>query len=536
MSSPRLCHGGIVADEMGLGKTLTALALIASTREEAVIFGERASAETQPSHAKTTLIVFPAVLRHEWESQIRTHFEPQALHVYSFHGPNKHTNVRDLATFDIVLISYDTLRNEIVLDSNRQFSQQTFSRVNWFRIILDEAHKIGSKSTKKMNAICTLQSQRRWCLTGTPIQNKIEDLGILYQFLRVAPFDDPRVFSRHIAKPLDVRKPEGQNAREAREKLRLLLNATVLRRTKKKVHLNLAPRTDQICYGCFTPSERHFYETCKEVSIKLLKLGLPNATSLGIILRLRQICNHKALLPKDFSHRLELYMNWKGHPAQAQEWTDTVTGGDLAAPELDIPESDTLQEPSDEHELLNPRNTSTKVKLLIERLLQTEFESKLAEHPIKSVVFSCWTTMLDVIELALKAEGIQYLRLDGKTSSNQRGAIIDAFQNGSDASVFLISINSGCTGLTLTAASRVHIMEPQWNPMVECQALDRVHRIGQDQDVVTIRYVMKDTIEESIHSYQRRKLDLINYTLEDKAISKDALLAYLTGHHDLFDS
>ncbi|KAF8475099.1 SNF2 family N-terminal domain-containing protein [Kalaharituber pfeilii] len=244
----------------------------------------------------------------QWESQIREHFEPGTLSFHCYYG-GQNTDSAALVKFDIVLVSYETLRNRIHKDPKQQ---QLFSGVHWFRIILDEAHKLGGHSTQKNKAICTLEADRRWCLSGTPIQNSVNDFGILYQFLRAAPFHDLRVFSKHIGKPLDIKKAESEKKNEAREKLRLLLNSTLLRRTKRKVQLQLelAPKIEQVCYGQLSSSEQQLYDACREFSIKLLEHGLPNATSLDVILRLRQICNHgSALLRGHFSQQLQQYIN-----------------------------------------------------------------------------------------------------------------------------------------------------------------------------------------------------------------------------------
>ncbi|KAL2044993.1 hypothetical protein N7G274_002768 [Stereocaulon virgatum] len=134
-------------------------------------------------------------------------------------------------------------------------------------------------------------------------------------------------------------------------------------------------------------------------------------------------------------------------------------------------------------------------------------------HCIYRVVFSCWTKMLDLIGQGLSAAKIRYERLDGKMTTPQRHTAIQSFRNDPNCTVFLATIGSAGVGIDLTAACRVHLMEPQWNPMAEEQALDRVHRIGQTQPVTATRYIVSESVEEYVVSLQKTKLDLIQQSL-----------------------
>ncbi|KAG9648699.1 hypothetical protein KCU69_g17340, partial [Aureobasidium melanogenum] len=169
----------------------------------------------------------------------------------------------------------------------------------------------------------------------------------------------------------------------------------------------------------------------------------------------------------------------------------------------------------------------TKVKALIEDLQRHAEKSKglieLGEPPIRSVVFSGWTAYLDLIEIALKDNNIGFLRLDGKLSVSARTAVLDRFKTDPSISVCLVSIKAGGQGLNFTAANNVFMMEPQFNPGVEMQAIDRVHRLGQKRDVVIRRFIMANSFEEKIVELQKKKIELANLaTGQGKVVKQDA--------------
>ena len=158
----------------------------------------------------------------------------------------------------------------------------------------------------------------------------------------------------------------------------------------------------------------------------------------------------------------------------------------------------------------------TKVKALLESLREAELESKdlpSGQQPIKSVVFSGWTANLDLIQIALENEGIKYARLDGKMSRKNRNISLDAFRDDPTVCVILISITAGGLGLNLTSGSRVFVMEPQFNPAAEAQAVDRVHRLGQKRDVKISRFIMENSFEEKMLELQRKKQNLADLSM-----------------------
>jgi SNF2 family DNA or RNA helicase len=172
-------------------------------------------------------------------------------------------------------------------------------------------------------------------------------------------------------------------------------------------------------------------------------------------------------------------------------------------------------------DLSNYNGPHTKTKALIHDLLASkqESEQKPDEAPIKSVVFSGWTAHLDLIQLALQDNGLNYVRLDGKMSRTARAAAMDNFREDPSIHVILVSITAGGLGLNLTAANKVYVMEPQYNPAAEAQAVDRVHRLGQKREVITVRYIMSDSFEEKMLELQEKKKKLASLSM-DSDVSK----------------
>jgi SNF2 family DNA or RNA helicase len=276
-----------------------------------------------------------------------------------------------------------------------------------------------------------------------------------------------RSFQERWARPIDAGVP-GVAAG-----LRAKIRPFVLRRMKKDVAPELPPRADAVLYCELEESERNVYEAVRAAARKDVVARLAEGSSvlaaLEALLRLRQAACHPALIP-----------------------------GQTAL-------------------------TSSKIERLIESL------EDAAADGHKALVFSQWTSLLDLVEPHLKTAGIAFTRLDGST--RDRGAVVADFQREEGPPVMLISLKAGGTGLNLTAADHVFLLDPWWNPAVEDQAEGRAHRIGQERPVMVYRLVAKDTVEEGILALQQRKRNLAEAALgeADQAggITRDDLLALL---------
>ncbi|KAF8544842.1 SNF2 family N-terminal domain-containing protein [Trichophaea hybrida] len=622
--------GGILADMMGLGKTLQILSLIVATQAESHAFSKRpkpraqAVKDNEPKppimNAKTTLLISPLSTISNWEEQIQTHVQEGTLNYHLYHGSRRETNPKVLAEYDLVITTYQVIAsewNKHMKDKEGYFSP--LQQMNFFRIVLDEAHMIREQSTLQSKAVIALHAQRRWAVTGTPVQNRLDDLAALTKFLRVKPFDEKNAFHQYIAAPLKSANDDSFLA------LRLLVDSITLRRQKDKIAL--PPRRDQIVYLNFSQLEQEIYDATAKQSSKRVDMvakqghmgGKNYVHILQMILRLRLICAHGRELLGDedvadlagltssnainvdelddtdsatnlsskqayqiFSLMKETNEDIcsacakkavgddKGKEKEGGEkdkpktttsigfltpcahmlckdcvptYTARISGHfqpgmratcpicglynrisffELKADELLLHETGAAGRPTKKKEF-RYRGPSTKVKALMQAVIKSR-QQGTPEDPIKSVVFSGWTSHLDLIERAFVDNEIRYVRLDGSQTRIQRNAAIAEFRDDLAVEVILVSLMAGGLGhvfLNLTAACRVYVMEPQWNPAAEAQAIDRIHRLGQKKPVITVRYIMAGSFEEKILEIQKKKTDLANMTMaQGKKLSR----------------
>ncbi|OCB87871.1 hypothetical protein A7U60_g5006 [Sanghuangporus baumii] len=635
------------------------------------------------------------------------HKKGDPLKVYVYHGNMRRPDAKFLADFDAVITTYATLASEFskqtrsisILEgddegtesgdandssvaeydeSGNQIVQipqakpkQSLKRkkqaglfsdvveatsplqsVYWFRVVLDEAHSIKETSTVASRASCDLQADRRLCLTGTPVQNKLDDVYALIKFLRLNPFEDKNVWQEFIGVPVKFGQPIGV------ARLQTVMKSITLRRTKEskaengRTILNLPPRRDELRLLKFDEEEQRVYdEFYKESSDEFKQLSHKNEVMknyVGIlqkILRLRQICDHFELVEgKDLSDSEKKFKETVGaisrdgiNVARANtvfsiirdsgtaqcvecgcelgtpadtghaglddetpagkrgrksknssrvptrqsspivyrpvltrcqhlfclgcfqsstfpDWPEVSNGEPRSCPvcqsllrTLDAVEvnpdcttAETLPKKVARRERrlkgVNLENfrPSTKVKALlgdliafsrmnpysanfdpnsIEIQMVDEKGNIIGDNIVKTVVFSQWTTMLDKVEDALEAAGICYERLDGTMKRDERTRAMEALKNEPACEVLLVSLKAGGVGLNLTAAQRVYLMDPYWNPAVENQAVDRIHRLGQRKPVTTVKLIIENTIEARLLEVQKKKTELAKMTL-----------------------
>lgn len=423
--------GALLADDMGLGKTLQALC----------------------SFRGRTLVVAPTSVLPNWAAEIAK-FRP-SLTVSVYHGPG-----RALDDSDITITTYALLR----LDADK------LSVTPWDTLVLDESQAIKNPESQVARAAYEIPAHWRIAMTGTPVENRLDDLWSQFHFLSRGFLGGRTDFQKRFVKPIS-----GGNA-ETAAALRSRIRPFVLRRLKREVAKELPPRTDVTLYCELRPEERAAYDTIRAATqddiAKRLGAGDSVLKILEALLRLRQAACHPGLLP-----------------------------GQTDAPPPD----------------------SSKLALLAETI-----DACVAEGH-KALVFSQWTGLLDLVEPVLRQLNVPFNRLDGST--RDRGKVVDEFQNPDGPPVMLISLRAGGTGLNLTAADHVFLLDPWWNPAVEDQAADRAHRIGQENPVFVHRLVAKETVEERILALQERKRQLAEATVGDAAqgaaITRDELLALL---------
>ncbi|KAH6629586.1 DNA repair protein rad5 [Boeremia exigua] len=610
------CRGGILADEMGLGKTLSILSLVA---DESSIADSRDFATKKPPriqvgtpaiqpvfNSRATLLVCPLSTMTNWKEQMKDHFPAgSALKWTRYHGSERFDmKASELADNDIVVTTYHIIAKDM-LDKRR-----ALPHINWFRIVLDEAHTIRNP-TAQSRATIALPGQRRWAVTGTPVQNRLEDLGALFSFIQLKPFDRTYGFNLYILSPFKAADPE------VVPKLQLLVSTVTIRRTKEIIKNEVPARLDMTVRLKFSRPEQQLYDWFEKDTQRKVnavtsgeKLGGNSyARILTAILNLRLICAHgRDLLNEDAlrttdgmtsDQPMEIDDEEEEAPSltrqQAYEMLDMLgqTSADLCAychksvfNDVDTDDEDEDGEPPNLighmtscYHVVCPKHTKRlrtdfinnkldngmvkchfcedKVKQSLFELNRSDYQDfcderekmrrdpKLSkkintyagphtktlallndlaefhlwsennpdERPIKSVVFSTWTTHLDLIEIALKNHSHVYVRLDGRMTREARDKSMRVFREDPSVRVMLVSIGAGGLGLNLTTANKVYMMEPQFNPAAEAQAVDRVHRLGQDREVTIKRFIMEHSFEEKMLELQNKKKALADITM-----------------------
>ncbi|KAK4164641.1 SNF2 family N-terminal domain-containing protein [Cladorrhinum sp. PSN259] len=559
---PPAFKGGLLADRMGLGKTLAVLALIAHDTGPSL----------EPSTPRsTTLIVVPPTLIHSWEEQIKLHYRDGIMRSRRHHGNQRLSSTEEIESHDIILCSYPTLAREWRLNG----AHSVLFQHSWHRVILDEAHQIKNTASFTAKATFALNSERRWAVTATPIQNRLTELASLFQFIRVFPYSDKTVFDKHISNLWAIGQPE-----EALSRLKKLLGYVMLRRSAEAI--TLPPRSDKRVTLQLDANEREQYDNAKQQAIRRLddvffcdnaKLGYINA--LSKINTLRLICNLGQLNDEMANTTERPNEECQNAFSRSMAWDlQTATAMLHELPELGIPytcanckfsieaaqaeinaqsvvltqclslwcstcvsDNGSVDSTADSYCACQPpcphvRLTFSTLKGLggsppcmqssigmgwypakIRALLA---DLKTINADIKSIIFSFWKSTLDLIKTTLAENGISFVQIDGTVSNKNRPGILDKFRQESNCRVLLLSLSCGAVGLNLTAASRVYLMEPQWNPAIEEQALARVHRLGQTREVTTIRFVIDNTIEEFVLDLQEKKRDFSNILFSGK--------------------
>ncbi|KAK3028560.1 hypothetical protein RJ639_039082 [Escallonia herrerae] len=499
--------------------------------------------------SRTTLIVCPPAVFSSWITQLEQHTRRGKLSMYMYYG-ERTQDVEELKKYDIVLTTYSTLGAE------EQWLGSPMKNIEWRRVILDEAHVIRNANTQQSRAVTSLSAKRRWVVTGTPIQNGSCDLYSLMSFLRFEPFCTRDYWNRLVQRPLI------QGDEKGLLRLQVLMGAISLRRNKDNTLIGLPPRTVETCYVDLSVEERELYDQMEGEAKKFVQVYFSAdrvtsnlSTLLSIILRLRQICTNLALCPLDLrasipSSNIEDVSN---NPELLKKMVSLLQDGEdfdcpiCISPPTNIiitccahifcrscilktlrrskpccplcrrplSESDIFSSPPETSNVDNTGSLSSAISSKVAALLKLLSASRDQSPEKKSIVFSQFTRMLILLEEPLSAAGFKTLRLDGSMNAKQRAQVIDEFGVSAPdgPTIMLASLKASSTGINLTAASNVYLMEPWWNPAVEQQAMDRVHRIGQKEDVKIVRMIARNSIDERILELQERKKKLAREAL-----------------------
>ena len=639
------CLGGVLADEMGLGKTIEMLSLIhshTSPEQQAAVQAAKGdssvnslprlpktSSQVEPAPA-TTLVVAPMSLLAQWASEAEKASKAGTLKTLVYYGSDKNANLSTLCCAanaatapNVIITSYGVVLSEFnsvaSMGGNRGSHGGLFS-LDYWRIILDEAHMIKNRQSKTAKACYELAATHRWVLTGTPIVNRLEDLFSLVRFLRVEPWSNFSFWKTFITTPFE----KGDFVR-ALDVVQTVLEPLVLRRTKDmktpsgEALVHLPPKTIDIEKVELSGPERevynHIYARAKRTFAANVEAGTlmkSYTTIFAQILRLRQSCCHPILTSNksivaeeedaanaadiangladdmDLGALIERFQANDGEKdassfgahvlKQIQDEADmecpicseepmeeqAVTGcwhsackkclldyiehqsakGKLPRcfncrepinardvfevirhdSDDDVEDSsaalasamDVGEEEEDLYGSTQPPKPKAATRISLRRVnalssakittLLTQLKRLRKQEPqAKSVVFSQFTSFLDLLAPALTSASIPWLRFDGATSQKDRARILTEFAARPKGCVLLLSLRAGGVGLNLTCAKRVFMMDPWWSFAVEAQAIDRVHRMGQTEEVRVVRFVVGESIEEKMLRVQERK-------------------------------
>lgn len=667
------CLGGILADEMGLGKTIEMLALIhthpspAQHAATAALSSSRAidSVAALPRLPKSpsaierapaiTLVVAPMSLLAQWASEAEKASRANTLKVLVYYGTEKSVNLRTLCCAanaasapHLIITSYGVVLSEFnavaSMGGHRGSHGGLFSLEYW-RVILDEAHTIKNRSSKTAKACCELAATHRWALTGTPIVNRLEDLFSLVRFLRVEPWSNFSFWKTFITVPFE----KGDFVR-ALDVVQTVLEPLVLRRTKDmktpagEALVPLPPRTITIERVELSVPERevydHIFARAKRTFAQNVEAGTlmkSYTTIFAQILRLRQCCCHPILtrnkaivaeeeaaeaavdlangladdmdlsaliakfqaeegeqdaskfgahvleqireqaamecpicseepmeeqavaagcwhsacrkclldyiehqsskgeLPRCFNCREAINARDvfevirhddededEGEAGEAGEVDDVVDVPTAVNDRMDVageagedlygstqppspPPSTTAHAGAKPATRISLRRVNQLSSSKIAALLSSLRQQRRSQPRLKTVIFSQFTSFLDLLAPALSAAHIPHLRFDGRMSQAERARALARFAHAPRFTVLLLSLRAGGVGLNLTCATRVYVMDPWWSFAVEAQAIDRVHRMGQTEAVEVVRFVVAASIEEKMLRVQERK-------------------------------
>ena len=423
---------GFLADDMGLGKTAQTIAHILVEKESGRL-------------DRPALIVVPTSLVSNWTSELGK-FAP-SLRLTVLHGLDRHERRNQLNGLHVVITTYTVLARDIA----------EMTEIPWHVVVLDEAQAIKSPDAKATRAVCQLNTRHRICLSGTPIENNLEELWSQFAFLMPGLLGDRRSFAKRFRTPIEKKADPLRRLQLVRR-----IKPFILRRTKGEVATELPPKHTILRRITLAPAQRELYETIRATlydrvreQVALHSLAKSRIVVLDALLKLRQACCDPRLVKLPSARAVE---------------------------------------------------SSSKLDDLLEMMTEMLSEGR------RILLFSQFTSMLDLIRPRLAEAGIRFAELRGST--RDRAEPVRMFEAG-EVPVFLISLKAGGRGLNLVSADTVIHYDPWWNPAVEDQASDRAHRIGQTKSVFVYKMIAADTVEERIIELQERKAVLARIAFDN---------------------
>lgn len=513
-------RGGILAHEMGLGKTITMLTHMSS------------------SVTGLNLVICPKSVLMNWlrEATVKGFYSED--HVFVYYGLNRKSLELE-SHVRLVLTTFDIVRTESTFKKTSLLYTTT-----WTRIVLDEAHRIAERNSKTSKSISQLKGYNRWCLTGTPYKNGLSDIVALCKFLKIQPYSKATWWKHNAHNECSLKQWRLSHLH-----------------IRQKSASFLPPMDVKNCFLDSTPLEQWIQDTVRATQLPSENRGKLQEFELLKILRMRQAAVHPLLFLPDDARQYLLqqepctipgHCSACGKPAQEEKEECVENVGHLEEdfPSLLPPPDTEMEEEGDNPYPWSIKNGGTTLALTCERhalctkcscnslicptCLMERYTAEKEESPwshstktekvlqivkkgYKTVIFSQWTSCLDLLAHMCQQYEVPVLRFDGNVSSlDERNNVIDQFAKQEDVRVLLTSLGAGAEGIDLTCATTVILVEPSWNRAIEKQAIDRVHRLGQQCPTRVYKLTLKNSIENWISELQHLKQQELDFYLNGK--------------------
>lgn len=504
--------GAILADEMGLGKTIQAITYLTLLKH----------LEDDPG---PHLIVCPASVLENWERELKKWCP--SFSVLLYHGAARSAYSRELSSlakaglpppFNVILVCYSLFERHSMQQKD---DRKILKSWRWSCVLMDEAHALKDKNSYRWKNLMSVarSANQRLMLTGTPLQNDLHELWSLLAFMMPDVFETGDV---------DLKKLFNSEDRDLISRMKSILGPFILRRLKYDVMQQLVPKIQQVEYVEMEKQQHDAYNAAIEeyraaTQARVLKFSeddsnnavgiLPQRQISNYFVQFRKIANHPLLVRRIYTDEDVVRFAKKLHPQGVFGFECTlhrVTEELKSYNDFSIHRLLLYHGVADSKGLLSDEQVMISAKCrALSKLLPS-----LKQNGHRVLIFSQWTSMLDILEWTLDVIGVTYRRLDGSTAVTERQTIVDTFNN--DTSIFacLLSTRAGGQGLNLIGADTVVIHDMDFNPQIDRQAEDRCHRIGQTKPVTIYRLVTKDTVDENVYEIAKRKLVLDAAVLE----------------------
>lgn len=501
--------GGFVFDEVGLGKTLTTLALVLARPRDPV---ELAQAAPDLVKSRGTLVVCPASVIMQWKEQVDAHIAPNTLKVNAYQGTKREKEIARLADHDLVLTTFAHLRDPASL----------LHQIEWHRVVVDEAHVLNGGSNQAIRAI-ELAARNRWCLTGTPVRQRIEDMVYQMKFLKVPHINEYDILSNMpFALSWPVRHFEILHKFSVQGDVMPRIS---VRHTKAVIEAQLPALTIEDVAVEFSAGERQIYDPlAREMYQEFLRAKEEGRSILAALRPMRLLCAGGTFTAETLHLRGgKIRVGAAGaEPALAEDEECSICLDVLDEPVRThcnhvfckecILESLQRQKACplcravlQENQLVyvgepagEVRTTGAKIEALLDQICTLPEGSK-------AIVFTEFTKTLEAVRIALAGSGVSYATLTGGMSVQERDREVRRFHREAACCVMILTHRAGSVGVNLTAADHVFFLEPMLSRAVETQAIGRAWRLGQQRPVIARRLYVRGSVEENVLAVRRRR-------------------------------